>query len=71
VPALAVPVGGLAAAVGASRVISRVHYPSDVLAGFALGTAAARGRPRASTPRCGRSRTRRSARGCSSSWQSA
>ena len=40
VPALAVPVGGLAAAVGASRVVSRVHYPSDVLAGFALGTAA-------------------------------
>ena len=40
VPALAVPVGGLAAVVGASRVVSRVHYPSDVLAGFALGTAA-------------------------------
>ena len=40
VPALAGPVGALAAAVGASRVISRVHYPSDVLAGFALGTAA-------------------------------
>jgi diacylglycerol kinase family enzyme/membrane-associated phospholipid phosphatase len=40
VPALAVPVGGLAAVVGASRVLSRVHYPSDVLAGFALGTAA-------------------------------
>ena len=34
VPALAVPVGGLAAAVGASRAISRVHYPSDVLAGL-------------------------------------
>src|ERR1700722_1680835 len=30
-----------------------------------------RGRPRASTPRCGRWRTRRSARGCSSSWRSA
>jgi undecaprenyl-diphosphatase len=40
VPALAVPVGGLAAAVGAARVTSRMHYPSDVLAGFALGTAA-------------------------------
>jgi diacylglycerol kinase family enzyme len=40
VPALAVPIGGLAAIVGASRVASRVHYPSDVLAGFALGTAA-------------------------------
>jgi undecaprenyl-diphosphatase len=40
VPALAVPVGGLAAAVGVSRVVTRVHYPSDVLAGFALGAAA-------------------------------
>ena len=40
VPALAVPVGALAAAVGASRAIARVHYPSDVLAGFALGAAA-------------------------------
>jgi membrane-associated phospholipid phosphatase/diacylglycerol kinase family enzyme len=40
IPALAVPVGGLAAAVGASRVVAGVHYPSDVAAGFALGTAA-------------------------------
>jgi diacylglycerol kinase family enzyme/membrane-associated phospholipid phosphatase len=40
IPVLAVPVGGLAAAVGASRVITGVHYPSDVVAGFALGTAA-------------------------------
>jgi undecaprenyl-diphosphatase len=39
-PALAVPVGGLAAVVGASRVVARAHFPSDVLAGFALGTAA-------------------------------
>lgn len=39
-PALAAPVGGLAAAVGASRLIRGVHYPSDVAAGFALGTAA-------------------------------
>ena len=39
-PALAVPIGGLAAVVGVSRVASRAHYPSDVLAGFALGTAA-------------------------------
>jgi undecaprenyl-diphosphatase len=40
VPALAVPIGGLAALVAASRVVTRVHYPSDVLAGAALGTAA-------------------------------
>ena len=40
VPALAVPVGALAALVAASRVVTRVHYPSDVAAGLALGTAA-------------------------------
>jgi undecaprenyl-diphosphatase len=49
-PALAIPVGALAAAVGASRVITGVHFPSDVLAGFAVGAAAAaltlRWRPR-------------------------
>ena len=40
VPALALPVGGLAALVGVSRVVTRVHFPSDVAAGFAIGTAA-------------------------------
>jgi diacylglycerol kinase family enzyme/membrane-associated phospholipid phosphatase len=39
-PSLALPVGALAAAVGASRVVTGVHYPSDVAAGFALGTVA-------------------------------
>jgi undecaprenyl-diphosphatase len=39
-PVLAVPAGALAAAVGASRVVTGMHYPSDVLAGFATGAAA-------------------------------
>ena len=40
IPALAVPVGVLAALVGASRVATGVHYPSDVVAGFPIGTGA-------------------------------
>ena len=39
-PVLAVPIGALAAAVGASRVVTGVQFPSDVVAGFAIGTTA-------------------------------
>jgi YegS/Rv2252/BmrU family lipid kinase len=42
-PQLALPLGALAGAVAYSRVLTRVHYPSDVLAGSALGVAAALG----------------------------
>lgn len=40
-PALTAPLGALAAAVGASRVYTGVHYPADVVAGAALGVGAA------------------------------
>lgn len=44
-PELAVPLGALAGAVAFSRVYTGVHYPSDVVAGTALGvTVAAVGR---------------------------
>jgi undecaprenyl-diphosphatase len=40
-PALAVPLGGLAAGVAMSRVATGVHYPSDVAAGAMVGAGAA------------------------------
>lgn len=40
VPALAAPLGALAALVGYSRVHSGVHYPSDALAGVVIGAGA-------------------------------
>jgi membrane-associated phospholipid phosphatase len=39
-PVLAPPIIVLAGAVGLSRVVTGVHYPSDVLAGFAIGAGA-------------------------------
>jgi membrane-associated phospholipid phosphatase len=39
-PELAVPVGAIAAGVAVSRVWTGAHYPGDVAAGIALGTAA-------------------------------
>jgi len=39
-PSLAAPVIIAAAAVGASWVVTGMHYPSDVLAGFTIGAAA-------------------------------
>lgn len=41
-PGFRVPLFGLAAAVGFSRVYTGVHYPADVLAGAAIGTTLAR-----------------------------
>jgi undecaprenyl-diphosphatase len=42
-PALTIPLGALATAVGYSRIHTRVHYPSDVAAGAAVGVATAVG----------------------------
>lgn len=42
-PILAVPLGVLAAAVAASRVVTGAHYPSDVVTGVLLGMGAAVG----------------------------
>ena len=41
VPALAAPVGALAAAMGRSRVVNGVHYPSDIAGGLAVGVGVA------------------------------
>jgi membrane-associated phospholipid phosphatase len=40
-PSLALPVGALAVGVATSRVVVGAHYPSDVIAGSALGVGAA------------------------------
>ncbi len=42
-PSLWIPINGLAAAVGFSRVYTGVHYPGDVVGGWILGKAAAFG----------------------------
>ncbi len=40
-PAVAAPVGALAAAVGIARVVNGVHYPSDIVGGWAVGVGVA------------------------------
>ena len=41
-PSAATPLRGAASAVAIARVAARVHYPSDVIAGAAIGAAAGR-----------------------------
>jgi undecaprenyl-diphosphatase len=62
-PAVAVPLRLLAAAVAYSRVHTGVHYPGDVLAGVLVGAATGRFvAAKAATPRGARCRTRRGPR---------
>jgi membrane-associated phospholipid phosphatase len=53
VPALALPLGLLATAVGYSRVHTGVHYPMDVMVGASVGIAAANATTFAQTMRSG------------------
>ena len=50
-PAAAVPLGALAAAVGYSRIHTGVHYPGDVTAGALMGAALGQATARFLEPR--------------------